>query len=83
MDINIYEMRSLSADELEQVNGGVLPAVGFALALASHIGVGTTTTGLVGHFATGLGLGIATYTMMGHYGGGGGGGKSSSKFSSH
>jgi len=75
-------IRELSPEELTAVSGGFLPVIGFALALASHVGVGSVTTSVAGHFITGFSLGYATYSMsvyFGGYGGGGGGRKRGKK----
>lgn len=58
--------------DLELVNGGVLPAIGFAIALASHVGVGGAATTVTGHILSGVGLGMATFGLANYLGGGGG-----------
>jgi hypothetical protein len=61
--------QELSIEELKAVNGGILPAIGVAAALASHIGVGAITTSAAGHFITGFGLGFAVFSAASYYGG--------------
>jgi lactobin A/cerein 7B family class IIb bacteriocin len=71
-------IRELTTGELDEVNGGIIPIIGFAIALGSHIGVGSVTTGITGHLMTSFGLGMATFSMASYFhsrrGGGGGGG---------
>ena len=61
-------IRELTTSELDDVNGGFFPAIAFAVALGSHIGVGSVTTGIVGHLLSGFGLGMATFGMMSYWG---------------
>lgn len=75
-------IRELTTRELDDVNGGFFPVIGFAVALGSHIGVGSVTTGIVGHLMTAFALGAATFSMASYFhirrsGGGGGGGTKS------
>jgi hypothetical protein len=55
---------------LDDVNGGFLPVIGFAIALGSHVGVGSVTTGIVGHLMSGFALGLATFGLAVYMGGG-------------
>ncbi len=64
-------IRELTVNEVEDVSGGILPIVGFALAVAARVGVGVTTTNVVGHVGAGASLGIATYSFCNYLGGGG------------
>ena len=64
-------IRELSASELDEVNGGILPVIGFGLALASHVGVGGAATSVLGHVMSGVALGMATYGLARYFGGGG------------
>ena len=62
-------IRELTISEVEDVSGGILPAVGFALAVVARVGVGVATTNVVGHVAAGASLGIATYAFCSYLGG--------------
>ena len=55
---------------MREVSGGVLPVVVFGLTLAAHVGFGVASTNLVGHIVTGLGLGVATYSLCEYMGAG-------------
>ncbi len=63
-------IRELSPGEINEVSGGILPIIGFGLALASHVGVGTATTTIVGHAISGVALGIASFSLARYFGGG-------------
>ncbi|WP_163932581.1 class IIb bacteriocin, lactobin A/cerein 7B family [Paraferrimonas sp. SM1919] len=56
-------MRELNLNEIEEVNGGIVPIIGFGIALASHVGVGGAATTLTAHFLSGAGLALATYGL--------------------
>ena len=51
-------MRELSQDEIEQVDGGVLPLIGFGIALGGKL---TATSGLASWAFGSAGLIYATY----------------------
>lgn len=70
---SVVGIREVSLEELDEVAGGVLPAIGAGLALAAHIGIGTTTTSLAGHLISGASLGLAAFAVASYYGGSGGG----------
>ena len=61
-------IRELSSSEIDEVNGGILPVIGFGLAVASHVGVGGAATTVLGHIMSGIGLGMATYGMASYFG---------------
>ena len=61
----------LTDEQIDIVNGGILPVVGFGIALASHVGVGGAATTVTGHILSGVGLGIATFGLARYLGGGG------------
>ena len=70
-NLNMQEAtRELSDTELAMISGGVLPVIGFGIALASHVGVGGAATTFTGHFLTAVGLGLATYGLANYWGGG-------------
>ena len=62
-------IRELTINEMEEVSGGVLPAIAFGLALSARVGVGVATTNVVGHIGGGVGLGLATYSLCQYMGG--------------
>lgn len=69
-------LRELSDEELQQVSGGLFPALGFAGALIGHTGVLGASGGSIGmgvgvaaHLISGLGLGMAAYSFGTAYGG--------------
>ena len=51
-------MQELTVQELDQASGGILPLIGFAIALVSKVG---GSTGVVGWAASSAGLVLATY----------------------
>ena len=61
-------IRELTVNEIEEVQGGVLPVVDFALAAAARVGVGSVVTNAAGHVAGGVSLGIATYSLANYMG---------------
>ena len=70
LDKRCSSLRVLEAEELECVTGGILPAAGFAVALAGHIklfgvagGTITMAKGVAAHLLTGFGLGAAAYAL--------------------
>ena len=56
-------IRELNIDEIEEVNGGFVPVLAFAGALASHVGIGGAAASLTGHLLSGFALGAATYSL--------------------
>ncbi|QIB65708.1 hypothetical protein [Kineobactrum salinum] len=61
----------LTESDIDNVSGGILPAIGVAAALASHIGVGGVATSVTTHLLSGFGLGYAVFGAASYYGGGG------------
>ena len=53
-------MRELTQNEIEQVNGGVVPVIGFAAALGGHL----LSRGLLSWAASSTGLVTGTYGLM-------------------
>lgn len=64
--------QTLSEEELDQVSGGIVPAIFAGIALASHIGVGGTATTLTAHLISGASLAYAVYSAAEYYGSSGG-----------
>lgn len=62
-------IRQVSEDEIDKVSGGILPAVGAAVALAGHIGIGGVAASVTGHYLGAFGLGYAVYSAASYYGG--------------
>lgn len=62
-------IRELTINEMEDVSGGVLPAIGFGLAVAARVGIGVKTTSVVGHVLGGVSLGVSTYAFCQYLGG--------------
>jgi hypothetical protein len=75
--MEVGSLSELTQSDLQQVQGGLLPALGFAGALAGHVGLfsasgGTISmaAGVAGHIVSGFGLGYAAYSLGTAYGGG-------------
>ena len=71
------DIRELSDAELDQVGGGILPALGLLAGVIGHTGVLGATggsismgVGVAAHAVTGFGLGYATFEFARAYGGG-------------
>ena len=62
-------IRELTINEMEEVSGGILPAIAFGLSVAARVGIGVKTTSVVGHVLSGVSLGVSTYTFCQHLGG--------------
>ena len=56
-------MRELNVNEIEQVNGGLLPLLGFGLAVVSHAGART----VVGYFLTRASSLLAGYELAKYF----------------
>ncbi len=63
-------MRELTLNEMEEVSGGVLPAIAFGLSVAARVGIGVKTTSVVGHVLGGVSLGVSTYSFAQYLGAG-------------
>jgi lactobin A/cerein 7B family class IIb bacteriocin len=71
------DFRELSDAELDQVGGGILPALGLLAGVIGHTGALGATGGSISmgvgaaaHVVTGFGLGYATFEFARAYGGG-------------
>lgn len=53
-------MQELTMNEIEQVDGGIVPVIGAGIALASHLG----SASLGAHLLSGAGLIVGTYGLM-------------------
>ncbi|MBA6412848.1 hypothetical protein H2508_06970 [Parahaliea sp. F7430] len=62
-------IRQVSEDEIDKVSGGIAPAIGFAISLATHIGLGGVRTAFFRHALSGLSLGSSAYSLGTAYGG--------------
>ena len=60
-------MRELTTDEIERVNGGVLPLIGFGLAL---LGKGMGSAGVFGWAVGSASLILSSYSLAEYYIGG-------------
>ena len=66
--------RELTEQELEEVNGGIFPFLGFGAAVIGHTGLMGATGGSIGmamgfgaHMITGFSLGLASFQLMARY----------------
>ena len=57
-------MRELTADELDEVSGGILPLVGFGLALAGKV---MGSTGVAGWAVGSASLVLGSYSMAEYF----------------